>query len=96
MNVNNIFQHFDAEKIQSCNYSFSVFNLDETVKFVSAFINVALKTAQNIAQKFTKNENTDLVKDIALVIDQKKEQEKFYQILQEKILNELSFLTTSV
>ena len=53
-------------------------------------------TAQNIAQRFAKNEDTDLVRDIALIIDQEEEQEKFYQIFQEKILNELSFLTTSV
>ena len=89
-------QHFDTEKIQPCNYSFSVFNLDEAVRFASTFISVALETAQDIAQRFTKNGDVDLMRGIASVIDQEREQERFYQMLQEKIPNELLFLTTSV
>src|SRR5207249_1040074 len=96
INVNNALQHFRAEKIWLCNYSFSVSNLDEAVRFVSTFTSVTLKTVQNIAQRFVKNEDTGLVRDIASVIDQEEKQQEFYQILQEKISNELLFLTTSV
>lgn len=60
------------------------------------FTSVVLGTEQDIIEVFAENGDVGLVRGLASVTGQEGEQEGFYRILQQKIPNELPFLTTCV
>jgi hypothetical protein len=96
LNANGALEHFGADPILPCKYSFPVKTFDEAIALAGTFTSVVLGTLQDVTQIFAQNGDAALTRGIASVIGQEGEQEGWYRLLQGKIPNELPFLTTSV
>ncbi|KAI7968771.1 hypothetical protein EIK77_002381 [Talaromyces pinophilus] len=75
-------------------YSFPVACFEEAIRYASTFTSVGAGTLQAMIEIFAQNDDIHFAGALASVLGQEGEQGGFYRVLQQKVPNELPFLTT--
>ncbi|GAD92491.1 sexual development protein (LsdA), putative [Paecilomyces variotii No. 5] len=96
LSANGALQSVGVDPIQPCEYTFPVTDFKSAIALAGTFTAVVLGTLQDAVDNFAKGGDHDVARQIASVIGNEGEQEGWYRLLQNKIPNELPFLTTSV
>ena len=95
LRANDALTHFKVQPIAPCKYTFPVQTYGSAIMLASTFTDVVLGTLQDAVERFAMGSDFALAREIASVIGNEGEQQGWFRSVQDRIPNELPFVTTS-